>query len=54
MHDKKKKKEPTVMVNGQEFPEKPGLMDRLKEGFEDHSTRADLDAVRKRRARYGS
>lgn len=48
---KKKKKDPTVYVAGQNFPEKPGLMDYVTEAFEPKSTRADLDAVRKRRAK---
>jgi hypothetical protein len=54
MDDRKKKKEPTVYVSGREYPEKPGLLDRLKEGFEDQGTRSDLEVIRRRRAKYGS
>ena len=50
MDEKNKKKEkPVVYAGGKTFPEKPGLMDHIAEAFEPTATRADLDAVRKRR-----
>lgn len=51
---RKKKEEPVVLAGGKTFPEKPGLMDYVKEGFEPTNTRAQLDVVRKRRAQSGS
>jgi hypothetical protein len=45
-YDEKKKK---YVVDGQQFEEKPTLMDRLKEGFQDQNTKAQLEALRKRR-----
>ncbi len=56
--DEKKKKEPTVAVvteaGVKQYPAEPSLYDRLKEGFEPVTTRANLDAVRARRQKYGS
>lgn len=54
----KKKKDPTVLVRTEkgysEFPEKPGVFDYVKEAFEPTNTRAQLDAIRARKAKYGS
>jgi len=49
--DKKKKYVVSASLGAEkkEFPEQPGLMDRLKESFEDNNTRAQLEAIRKRR-----
>ena len=49
--DQKKKK---YIVNSdtverKEFPEQPGMMDYVKEAFEDDNTKAQLEALRKRR-----
>lgn len=52
--EKKKKKPPTVYVDGQEYPETPGVMDYVKEGFAPQNTRAQLDVIRRRRQKYGS
>lgn len=35
------------------FPEKPGFLDYVKEGFQPTDTRADIDAMRRRRAKLG-
>lgn len=56
--DPKKKKPPTITVRTQEgeveeYPEKPGVMDYVKEAFKPTSTRASIDAVRRRREKYG-
>lgn len=54
MDDQKKKKK-TIYVNGQEYPSQPGILDRFKEGFATIDDRAQLEAIRKRRAlAYGS
>lgn len=47
--EKKKKKEPTIIADGKEFPVKPGFMDYAKEAFEPTATRAQIDVIRKRR-----
>lgn len=49
-YDEKKKKY-VVRADGsrQEFPEKPGMMDYVKEAFQPSDTRAQLEALRKRR-----
>lgn len=51
MQNEEKKKRKHVTAGGKLFPAEPGLMDHVKEGFEDANTRAQLDAIRKRRAR---
>lgn len=51
-YDDKKKKYIVPSAGGsKEFPENPGMMDYAKEGLEDNDTRAQLEVVRKRRAR---
>jgi hypothetical protein len=52
---KKDPKEPKyVEASGKLYPSRPGVMDHLKEGFEQTATRADLDAMRRRHAKlYG-
>lgn len=47
--DEKKKKYVVQEQERKEFPEKPGFMDYLKEGFQDTNTRVQLEALRKRR-----
>lgn len=50
-YDRNKKK---IVVNGQEYEPNPGMLDRVKEGFETTDTRAQLEAIRKRRQQsYG-
>lgn len=46
-----KKRKYVVRADGskQEFPEKPGMMDYVKEAFQPSDTRAQLEALRKRR-----
>lgn len=39
----------TEMGVKKEFPEEPTTFDYLKEGFEDQDTKAQLEALRKRR-----
>ncbi len=51
--EEKKKRPPQVLVQGQLYPEKPGMLDYVKEAFEPNTTRAQLDAVRKRREKSG-
>ncbi len=50
-----KKKPDTIAVfdgkDNKEFPEKPGVLDYVKEGFESSGVRADLNAIRRRRAK---
>ena len=49
-YDEKKKKYNVYGDSGkQEFPEKPGIMDQIKEGFQDSNTRAQLEAIRRRK-----
>ncbi len=52
-YDDKKKKYVVSSDAGpaKEFAESPGMMDYAKEGLEDNNTRAQLEAVRARRAR---
>lgn len=47
----RKSKKYVVRADGskQEFPEKPGMMDYMKEAFQPSDTRAQLEALRKRR-----
>jgi hypothetical protein len=45
-YDRKKRK---YIVDEKEFPESPGALDYLKEGFQDTNTRVQLEALRKRR-----
>lgn len=51
-YDERKKK---YIVNSpqegtsKEFPEKPGMMDYFKEGFESNDTKAQLEALRRKR-----
>lgn len=49
-YDERKKK---YVVNSEntskEFPEKPGMMDYVKESFESDNTKAQLEALRKKR-----
>lgn len=54
MTEEEKKKLKQVTAGGKLFPAEPTIFDQLKEGFEDSNTRAQLDAVRKRRMRMGS
>lgn len=49
MDEQKKEKPKTVYVGGKNYPEKPSLMDSLAEGFATTDTRAQLEAIRKRR-----
>jgi hypothetical protein len=51
MDDQKKKK---IYVNGQEYEPEPSTFDRLKEGFDTTDNRAQVEAIRKRRMKYGS
>lgn len=49
-YDEKKKKYVVYGDSGKkEFPEQPGIMDQIKEGFEDSNTRAQLEAIRRRK-----
>jgi hypothetical protein len=50
--EKKKKEDPKVRIGDKSFPEKPGLTDYVSEAFQPTNVRANLDAVRKARARY--
>lgn len=54
MTDEEKKKRKHVTAGGKVFPAEPGILDHVKEGFEDTNTRAQLDAIRKRRAKQGA
>lgn len=45
-YDDKKKK---YIVNKKEFSDQPSTMDYLKEGLEDNNTKAQLEALRRRR-----
>lgn len=49
MRDDEKKKRKHVTAGGKVFPAEPGVLDQLKEGFEDANTRAQLEAIRRRR-----
>lgn len=51
MDDDKKKK---IYVSGKPYEPEPSLMDRVKEGFAETKDRAQLEAIRKRREKYGS
>lgn len=51
MDDDKKKK--PILVGGKTYEPNPSVMDRLKEGFESTDTRAQLEAVRRRRQKMG-
>lgn len=44
--DRKKKK---YVVSGKEFEERPSTIDFVKEAFEDSNTKAQLEALRKRK-----
>ena len=49
-YDEKKKKYVVNSDDGRkEFEDKPGFMDYLKEGFQSNDTKAQLEALRKRR-----
>ncbi len=58
MANKKDEKDPNVRVYSEAgvkaFPKEPNMWDRVKESFEPTNTRANLDAVRARRQKYGS
>jgi len=45
-YDSRKKK---YVIDSKEFPDQPTTMDYVKEGFEDQNTKAQLEALRKRR-----
>ena len=45
-YDQKKRK---YVVDSKEFPETPTTIDYVKEGFQDSNTKAQLEALRKRR-----
>lgn len=51
--NKKPEKKEYVPANGKLFPAKPGFMDYVKEAFEPDNTRAQLDAMRRRREQMG-
>lgn len=48
--DDDKKKKTSIYVGGKEYSPEPSMLDRLKEGFETTDTRAQLEAIRRRRA----
>ena len=56
--DQKKKEDPIITGNSKEgfkkFPAQPSMWESLKEGFQTDDTRAELNAIRQRRAKYGS
>jgi hypothetical protein len=52
--EEKKKQDSSITVYDQDakdyktFPKKPGVIDYVKEGFENQTTRANIDAIRRR------
>lgn len=52
MDDAQKKKKP-VVVGSKVYPAEPSLLESLAEGFETNDTRAQLQAIRKRRQKSG-
>lgn len=50
-YDPEKRK--TIVVGGKEYPSEPSTMDYVKEAFQPTDVRANLDAIRKRRASAG-
>ena len=47
-YDQKKRK---YIVDEKEFPDQPSTIDYVKEGFQDSNTKAQLEALRRRRDR---
>jgi hypothetical protein len=50
-YDPDKKK--SISVGGKEYPSQPSTLDYVKEAFEPTNVRANLEAIRKRRASQG-
>lgn len=53
MSQEKKKRPEQIYAGDKSFPAKPSTWDYVKEAFEPTATRAEIDAVRKRRAKSG-
>ena len=55
-YDPKKRKTVSVRTEDgiKEYPETPSTWESVKEVFEPTNTRAQLDAIRTKRAKYGS
>lgn len=52
--DQTKKKKGDILVGDKAYPTKPSFFDRVKESFEPTATRADVEAIRSRRAKLGT
>lgn len=49
-YDRDKKK---IKVGGNEYDADPSVWERIKEGFDTTDNRAQVEAIRRRRAKYG-